>query len=109
MNLMLNGIEAMKEIGGVLTVKTERSECGQVLTSVSDTGTGLPAGRADEIFNAFVTTKPQGSGMGLAISRSIVESHGGRICANGDNGRGATFHFTLPAAPAKTNPPVEAA
>jgi len=106
-NLMLNGIEAMKETGGVLTVKTERSECGQVLISVSDTGTGLPAGRADEIFNAFVTTKPQGSGMGLAISRSIVESHGGRIWANGDSRRGATFHFTLPA-PTETNRPVDA-
>ncbi|WP_165420375.1 sensor histidine kinase [Edaphobacter modestus] len=109
MNLMLNGIEAMKETGGVLTVKTGPGECGQVLISVSDTGVGLPAGRADEIFNAFVTTKPQGSGMGLAISRSIVESHGGRLWATSNDGRGATFHFTLPAAPAKTNPPVEAA
>ena len=104
MNLMLNGIEAMKEIGGVLTVKTERDECGQVLISVSDTGVGLPVGKADEIFNAFFTTKPQGSGMGLAISRSIVESHGGQIWANGDGGRGATFHFTLPTAPAETKP-----
>jgi signal transduction histidine kinase len=59
-----------------------------VLISVSDTGVGLPAGRADDIFNAFVTTKSQGSGMGLAISRSIVESHGGQIWANGDSGRG---------------------
>jgi signal transduction histidine kinase len=108
MNLMLNGIEAMKDKGGVLTVKTGRGECGQVVISVSDTGVGLPAGRADEIFNAFVTTKPQGSGMGLAISRSIVESHAGRIWANSNSGRGATFHFTLPAAPAKTNPPVDA-
>src|SRR5260221_4710729 len=83
MNLMLNGIEAMKETGGVLTVKTGRDEGGQVLISVSDTGVGLPAGRVDEIFNAFFTTKPQGSGMGLAISRSIVESHCGRIWANG--------------------------
>jgi signal transduction histidine kinase len=109
MNLMLNGIEAMKEIGGVLTAKTERDECGQVLISVSDTGVGLPAGTADEIFNAFFTTKPQGSGMGLAISKSIVESHDGQIWANGDGGRGATFHFTLPAASAKTNPPLEGA
>jgi len=109
MNLMLNGIEAMKETGGVLTVKTGRGEFGQMLISVSDTGVGLPAGRADEIFNAFFTTKPQGSGMGLAISKSIVESHGGRIWANGDGARGATFHFTLPAAPAETNPPVDAA
>jgi PAS domain S-box-containing protein len=98
MNLMLNGIEAMKETGGVLTVRTERGDCGQVLISVSDTGIGLPAGKTDEIFNAFFTTKPQGSGMGLAISRSIVESHGGRIWATGNGGRGATFHFALPAA-----------
>ena len=96
MNLMLNGIEAMKETGGVLTVKTGRGEGGQVLISVSDTGVGLPAERADEIFNAFFTTKPQGSGMGLAISRSIVESHGGRLWATSHDGRGATFHFTLP-------------
>jgi PAS domain S-box-containing protein len=96
MNLMLNGIEAMKETGGVLTVKTERGEGGQVLISVSDTGVGLPAGRADEIFDAFFTTKPQGSGMGLAISRSILESHGARLWATANDGRGATFHFTLP-------------
>jgi len=98
MNLMLNGIEAMKETGGVLTVKTGRGEGGQVLISVSDTGVGLPAGRADEIFDAFFTTKPQGSGMGLAISLSIVESHGGRLWATSHDGRGATFHFTLPTA-----------
>jgi len=96
MNLMLNGIEAMKETGGVLTVKTGRGDGGQLLISVSDTGVGLPTGRADEIFNAFFTTKPQGSGMGLAISRSIVESHGGRLWATANDGRGATFHFTLP-------------
>jgi PAS domain S-box-containing protein len=98
MNLMLNGIEAMKETGGVLTVETVRDEDGQLLISVSDTGVGLPAGRADEIFDAFFTTKPQGSGMGLAISRSIVESHGGRLWATSNDGRGATFHFTLPTA-----------
>jgi signal transduction histidine kinase len=98
MNLMLNGFEAMKETGGVLTVKTGRGECGPVLISVNDTGVGLPTGRADEIFNVFVTTKPQGSGMGLAISRSIVESHGGRLWATSHDGRGATFHFTLPTA-----------
>jgi len=95
MNLMLNGIEAMKETGGVLTVKSIRGEGGQVQISVSDTGVGLPDGRADEIFNAFYTTKPQGSGMGLAISRTIVESHGGRLWATPHDGRGATFHFTL--------------
>jgi len=98
MNLMLNGIEAMKETGGVLTVKTARGEGSQVLISVSDTGVGLPPEKAGEIFNAFFTTKPHGSGMGLAISRSIVESHGGRLWAASNDGRGATFHFTLPTA-----------
>jgi signal transduction histidine kinase len=96
MNLMLNGIEAMQETGGVLTVKTGRGEGGEVLISVSDTGVGLPDEKAGEIFNAFFTTKPQGSGMGLAISRSIVESHGGRLWATSDDGRGATFYCTLP-------------
>ena len=98
MNLMLNGIEAMKETGGVLTVKSQLEEDGRVMISVSDTGVGLPAEKADQIFSAFFTTKPQGSGMGLAISRSIVESHGGRLWAMTNSGRGATFHFTLPTA-----------
>jgi PAS domain S-box-containing protein len=109
MNLMLNGIEAMKETGGVLTVKSQFCEDGQVKISVNDTGPGLPLGKADQIFDAFFTTKPQGSGMGLAISKSIVESQGGRIWTNGDGGRGATFHFTLSAATAKANPPVDTA
>jgi PAS domain S-box-containing protein len=109
MNLMLNGIEAMKDTGGVLTVKSQLGEDGQILVSIHDTGPGLPLGKADQIFDAFFTTKPQGSGMGLAISKSIVESQGGRIWANGDGGGGATFHFTLSAAPAETNPPVDAA
>jgi signal transduction histidine kinase len=109
MNLMLNGIEAMKDTGGVLTVKSQLGEDGQIEISVSDTGPGLPLGKADQIFDAFFTTKPQGSGMGLAISKSIVESHGGRIWANGDGGRGATFHFTLPAASAETNGPGDTA
>jgi len=96
MNLMLNAIEAMKETGGVLMVKSQRDENGRVLISVSDTGVGLPGDKADQIFNAFFTTKPQGSGMGLAISRSIVESHGGRLWATSHDGCGATFSFTLP-------------
>jgi PAS domain S-box-containing protein len=104
MNLMLNGIEAMKETGGVLTLKTGLDERGHVLISVSDTGVGLPAGKAEEIFNAFFTTKSQGSGMGLAISRSIVESHGGRLWATSHDGRGATFHFTLPTAIVEQSP-----
>ena len=109
MNLMLNGIEAMKDTGGVLTVKSQLREDGQIEISVKDTGAGLPVGKADQIFDAFFTTKPHGSGMGLAITKSIVESHGGRIWANGNGGRGATFYFTLPAAPAETNPPADTA
>lgn len=92
----------------MLRVKRERVESGQVLISVSDTGAGLPARKADEIFNAFSTTKPQSSGMGLAVCKLIVESHGGRIWANSEGGHGVTFHFTLPAAPSKANPPMNA-
>ena len=97
MNLMLNGIEAMKDLGppGELTIRS-RPEDSQLLISVSDTGEGLPPEQADRIFNAFFTTKPQGTGMGLTISRSIVESHGGRLWATDHSGRGATFQFTLP-------------
>ncbi len=95
MNLMLNGIEAMKDSGGELTVKSELQD-GQLQFSVGDTGVGLPMEKMDQIFSAFFTTKPQGSGMGLAISRSIVESHGGQLWASANSGAGATFHFTLP-------------
>jgi signal transduction histidine kinase len=97
LNLMLNAIEAMKDTGGDLTIESEPGQDDRVLISVRDTGCGLPAEKADQIFDAFFTTKPHGSGMGLAISRSIVESHGGRLWASANNGRGATFHFTLPA------------
>jgi PAS domain S-box-containing protein len=96
LNLMLNAIEAMQETGGVLTVRSQFEQGSQVLLSVCDTGVGLPAQKGDDIFNAFFTTKPQGSGMGLAISRSIVESHGGYLWATKNSGLGATFHFSLP-------------
>jgi PAS domain S-box-containing protein len=108
MNLMLNSVEAMKDTGGVLTVKSQLGEDGQIQISIHDTGPGLPVGEADQIFDTFFTTKPQGSGMGLAISKSIVESQGGRIWANGDGRRGAIFHFTMPATAAETNPSVGA-
>jgi len=98
MNLILNAIEAMRETGGIVTVTSKLDQDGRVLISVIDTGAGLPAQKADAIFNAFFTTKAQGSGMGLAISRSIVESHGGRLWATGNDGRGATFHFAMPVA-----------
>jgi len=96
MNLMLNGIEAMTNGAGELTVRSQRTENALLMISVSDTGVGLPSEKADLIFNAFYTTKPQGTGMGLAISRSIVEAHGGRLWATANTQRGATFHFTVP-------------
>jgi PAS domain S-box-containing protein len=97
MNLMTNGIEAMRDAGGELSIKSHFAEDGQLMISVSDMGVGLPAGSGNEIFNAFFTTKSQGTGLGLAITRSIVESHGGRVWAIGNTPRGATFQFTLPA------------
>jgi PAS domain S-box-containing protein len=97
MNLMLNGIEAMTDGAGELTIRSQSTEGGGLLISVSDTGVGLPSEKQDQIFNAFYTTKPQGTGMGLAISRSIIEAHGGRLWATPNPERGATFHFTLPA------------
>jgi PAS domain S-box-containing protein len=105
MNLMLNAIEAMKDSGGELTVKSELQD-GQLQFSVSDTGVGLPMEKMDQIFSAFFTTKPQGSGMGLAISRSIVESHGGQLWATANTEGGATFHFTLPIQVTESSPMV---
>jgi C4-dicarboxylate-specific signal transduction histidine kinase len=97
MNLMMNSIDAMKDIEGrrELTLQSQRGEDGQVLISVSDTGVGLPE-QPDRIFNAFFTTKAHGTGMGLRISQSIVDSHGGRLWAADNATRGASFCFTLP-------------
>jgi C4-dicarboxylate-specific signal transduction histidine kinase len=101
MNLMLNGIEAMKETDGgrELSIKSQRAESDHVFISVSDTGVGLPTQRTDQIFEAFFTTKTQGTGMGLSISRSIVEAHGGRLWAAQNSPRGASFHVSLPTNP----------
>ena len=96
MNLMLNGIEAMRDTSGELTVRSGKSDDGQILLSVSDLGVGLPAEKIDQVFDAFFTTKTQGTGMGLSISRRIIESHGGRLWACANTGRGATFQFTIP-------------
>jgi len=96
MNLMLNAIEAMKDTGGELRIQSRLDPQGQLTISIRDTGVGLPAENAERIFEAFHTTKPQGTGMGLAITRSIVESYRGRIWATANQGAGATFHFTLP-------------
>jgi PAS domain S-box-containing protein len=101
MNLMINGIEAMKDVDGTrgLAIKSQRAEHAQVLISVSDTGVGLPPQHTDQIFNAFFTTKPHGTGLGLRISRSIIESHGGRLWAADHSPRGASFCFTLLSSP----------
>jgi signal transduction histidine kinase len=96
MNLMLNAIEAMQDANGDLTITSQPGDEGHLLISVSDTGVGIPPDKVDQIFDTFFTTKAQGTGMGLGISRSIVESHGGRLWATSDTGRGATFRFTLP-------------
>src|SRR5260370_411485 len=106
MNLILNAIEAMKDTAGELTIKTELGQGGQLLISFSDTGLRLPADNTDQIFNAFFTTKPQGSGMCLALSRSIIESHGGRLWASANNRRAATFQLTLPPAAEASSPSV---
>jgi signal transduction histidine kinase len=98
MNLIVNGIDAMKDVEGAreLAIASQRMDHERVQMSVSDTGVGLPAQQADQIFKAFFTTKAHGTGMGLSISRSIVESHGGRLWAEDNGSRGATFHLTLP-------------
>jgi len=98
MNLMLNGIEAMKDMGAgaELTIKSQQPDDRRLLVAVSDTGVGLKPEQAAQIFDAFFTTKPQGTGMGLPISRSIIESHGGRLWVMSNSGRGVTLHFTLP-------------
>lgn len=97
-NLMMNSIDAMKDLDGTreLCIQTLRDDDGKVLISVSDTGRGLPASGADKIFDAFFTTKTEGTGMGLRICRSIVESHGGHLWAVDNLPRGARFYFTLP-------------
>jgi len=96
MNLMLNGIEAMKHAGGELTVTSNTTADAQALIAVSDSGVGLPAADMERVFEAFFTTKSEGTGMGLSISRRIIESHGGRLWATPNAGHGAIFHFTLP-------------
>jgi PAS domain S-box-containing protein len=97
MNLMVNSIDAMKDVDGTreLAVKSQPAENDQLMVSVSDTGVGLPPQQADQIFNAFFTTKADGTGMGLRISHSIVESHGGRLWAAEHSPRGARFYMTL--------------
>jgi signal transduction histidine kinase len=97
-NLTVNGIDAMADLDGAheLVISSQPAADGHLKVSVSDTGIGLPPEQAQHIFDAFYTTKPHGTGMGLRISRSIIESHGGRLWADENIPRGASFHFTLP-------------
>jgi signal transduction histidine kinase len=103
MNLMLNGIEAMKGGSGALTITSKQNEDGQLMVSVSDSGIGLPAEGGERIFEAFFTTKPDGTGIGLSLSRRIIESHGGRLWASANTPRGAVLHFTVPVTPGVTS------
>jgi len=98
MNLIMNSVDAMKDADGKreLAIKSQRTENEEVAVSVTDSGIGLPPHQAEQIFNAFFTTKPYGIGMGLRISRSIIESHGGRLWAADNSPRGASLCFTLP-------------
>ncbi|WP_158941306.1 ATP-binding protein [Granulicella sp. S190] len=111
MNLIVNSIEAMKDVDGIreMVLKSQRAENNQLLVSVSDTGIGFPPQLAEQIFDPFFTTKPHGTGMGLRISRSIVESHGGRLWADASSGRGVTFYLSLPSTIAANTeyPPLE--
>ena len=96
LNLMLNAIEAMKGAPGEMQITSRSGTSGEVEISVSDSGIGLPAEHVDRLFDAFFTTKPNGTGMGLSISRAIIESHGGRLWASANPTGGAIFQFTLP-------------
>jgi C4-dicarboxylate-specific signal transduction histidine kinase len=100
MNLMINGIDAMKNIEGArqLILNSGMDEDGRLVVSVQDSGPGLPVDHVDHIFTAFFTTKSYGTGMGLSISRSIIESHGGHLRAINNPSQGACFQFTLPKA-----------
>jgi signal transduction histidine kinase len=100
LNLIINGVEAigrLREGPGKLFVSSGRDESnGRLLVAVVDTGAGLDSAHLNQIFDPFFTTKPKGIGMGLAISRSIIEAHGGRLWPTSNSPQGAVFQFTLP-------------
>lgn len=101
LNLLMNGLDAMRESSEgerTLVLRTLRADPpASVVVAVEDSGVGIDEADLDHVFHAFYTTKPEGLGMGLAIARSIVEAHGGRLEARNNPERGATFSFTLPA------------
>jgi C4-dicarboxylate-specific signal transduction histidine kinase len=101
LNLVLNGIDAMKNTDRTneLTIASQQVAPDQIVVSITDSGIGIPEEWTNQIFEAFFTTKPEGIGMGLPISRSIIESHGGRLWATSSPGTGATFSFSLPVQP----------
>jgi C4-dicarboxylate-specific signal transduction histidine kinase len=99
LNLVMNAIEAMRAVSDrarVLCIRTEEQHSGSIVVSVQDSGVGIDPEHLSRMFEAFYTTKVQGIGMGLTISRSIIEAHGGRLWAVANDGRGSTFCFTLP-------------
>jgi signal transduction histidine kinase len=99
LNLMMNAVEAMRAVSDrvrVLRIRTEEQSSGNIVVLVQDSGVGLDPKHSSRMFEAFYTTKMDGIGMGLAISRSIVEAHGGRLWAVANDGPGSTFCFTLP-------------
>jgi signal transduction histidine kinase len=105
MNLMINGIDAMKDVDGMreLAIKSQQAEHEEIVVSVTDSGVGLPSHQAEQIFNAFFTTKPHGTGMGLRISRSIIESHGGRLWAASNSRAAQGFVSPYPPKPRQRN------
>jgi signal transduction histidine kinase len=99
LNLIMNGIEAMSSVverPRQLVISSEKADSGEVQVTVQDTGIGLDPNTKARIFDPFYTTKSGGMGMGLSISRSILQSHGGRLWATANDGPGASFHFTIP-------------
>jgi len=101
LNLIMNGLEAMAKVNEgarELTVSSSKDESDNLIVAVRDSGVGLDQADLERVFDAFFTTKPDGMGMGLAICRTIIESHGGRLWATANSPSGAVFQFTLPAA-----------
>jgi signal transduction histidine kinase len=102
LNLIINAFEAMSAGEGTreLLISTRKAENEGVLVAVRDSGPGLASASLERVFESFYTTKPSGLGLGLSISRSIIEAHGGRLWASANVPRGALFQLTVPAGPA---------